>query len=211
MQVPRTPLSEQYWPKPNLVRRLYNWVISWAETPHALPALFVLAFVESSVFPIPPDVLLIPMNLARPRRGFFYAAVCSAGSVLGGMFGYLLGYLLKDAVKTFCIGYIPGFSQQVWDLVVLKYNENAFLAVFTAAFTPIPYKVFTIAGGFCEISFLTLVLASLLGRSARFFAVSTLFYFFGPWAKAFIDRYFNLLTVVFALLLIGGFLALKLL
>ncbi|MBI2191086.1 MAG: DedA family protein [Planctomycetes bacterium] len=191
------------------MRRLYRWVIHWSDTPYAVPALFILAFSESSFFPIPPDVLLMAMDLAQPRRGFIYAAVCSAGSVLGGMFGYALGYLLKDAVKGFCVAYVPGFTENVWNLVVQKYNENAFLAVFTAAFTPIPYKVFTIAGGFCEIPFLTLVVASLIGRPARFFAVSTLFYFCGAWAQQFIDRYFNLLTILFTVLLIGGFVLLK--
>ena len=102
-----------------------------------------------------------------------------------------------------------GLQRGGWSAVKDKYNENAFLAVFAAGFTPIPYKVFTIAGGFFEISFMTLIGASLFGRAGRFLIVSSLFYFFGPWAKKFIDRYFNLLTIIFAILLIGGFIALK--
>jgi len=184
-------------------------VLHWADTPYAVPALFLIAFAESSFFPIPPDVLLIAMALGRPKRAYYYAVICIAGSVLGGMLGYGLGFWLKDSVRDFCIAYVPGFSEGVWSAVKDKFNENAFLAVFAAGFTPIPYKVFTIAGGFFEISFMTLIGASLFGRAGRFLIVSSLFYFFGPWAKKFIDRYFNLLTIIFAILLIGGFIALK--
>ena len=190
------------------VKRLYNWVLHWADTPYGVPALFLLAFAESSFFPIPPDVLLIALALARPKRALYFAAVCSIGSVLGGVAGYGIGYYFWDAIGQPIIDFYH--AQVAFDKVKLAYQDNAFIAVFTAAFTPIPYKVFTIAGGICEINlFRDLVLASALGRSLRFFIVAVLFFFFGPPIKTFIDRYFELLTIAFTILLIGGFFAIK--
>lgn len=190
------------------LKRLYQWVLHWAETPYGVPALFLLSFAESSFFPIPPDVLLIALTLSIPRKGFYYAAVCSLGSVLGGMAGYAIGYYFWEAIGQPIINFYH--AQEAYAAVQKAYQDNAFFAVFTAAFTPIPYKVFTIAGGICHIRLLEdLVLGSLIGRSLRFFAVAALFYFFGPPIKKFIDRYFELLTIVFTVLLIGGFLAIK--
>lgn len=190
------------------IKRMYHWVLHWADTPYGVPALFVLAFAESSFFPIPPDVLLIALALAKPRRSLWYAAVCSVGSVLGGMAGYGIGFFLWDTVGQPIINFYH--AQATFVTVQGYYQENAFFYVFTAAFTPIPYKVFTIAGGICQISFWQdLILASLIGRSARFFLVAALFYFFGPPIKKFIDRYFELLTLIFGVLLVGGFLAIK--
>ena len=190
------------------VKRLYNWVLHWADTPYGVPALFLLAFAESSFFPIPPDVLLIALALARPKRALYFAAVCSVGSVLGGVAGYGIGYYFWDAIGQPIIDFYH--AQVAFATVKLAYQDNAFIAVFTAAFTPIPFKVFTIAGGICEINlFRDLVLASTLGRSLRFFIVAVLFFFFGPPIKTFIDRYFELLTIAFTILLIGGFFAIK--
>lgn len=190
------------------VKRLYNWVLHWADTPYGVPALFILAFAESSFFPIPPDVLLIALALSRPKRSLYFAAICSIGSVLGGVAGYGIGYYFWDAIGQPIIDFYH--AQAAYESVQIAYQENAFIAVFTAAFTPIPYKVFTIAGGICKIDLLgDLVLGSALGRSLRFFIVALLFFFFGPPIKKFIDRYFELLTVIFTLLLIGGFLAIK--
>jgi len=192
------------------LKRLYHWVLHWADTPYGVAALFLLAFAESSFFPIPPDVLLIALALAKPRKSLWFAAVCSAGSVLGGMAGYAIGYFFRTTVGDPIIRFYH--LEEAFRRVEQLYRDNAFAAVFTAAFTPIPYKVFTIAGGICAIGFWQdLVLGSLIGRSARFFLVALLFFFFGPPIKRLIDRYFEWLTLLFAVLLIGGFAAIKLL
>jgi len=189
-----------------IFRQLYNWVLSWAESIYADYALFVLAFAESSFFPVPPDVLLITLNIGKPKKSFKYATICTAGSVLGGMFGYLIGYGIWQLVKNFFFKYV--FSEQLFLKVQSLYQHNAFWSVFTAGFTPIPYKVFTIAAGVCEISFFMLVVASILSRGARFFLLSTLIWYFGAPIKKFIEKYFNLLTIIFTVLLIMGFLLL---
>jgi len=190
-----------------LLRKLYDWVISWSNKKHASKALFGLAFAESSFFPIPPDVLQIALSVSKPRNSFIYALISSIGSVLGGIFGYFIGFFLFDSVGKLIIDTL-GYQAQ-FDAVGNLYKSYAFLAILTAAFTPIPYKVFTIAAGFWQVGLMPLITASLIGRSARFFLVATLFYFFGPKIKAFIDKYFNLLTILFIVLLIGGFIAIK--
>ena len=190
-----------------LLRKLYDWVISWSNKKHASKALFGLAFAESSFFPIPPDVLQIALSVAKPKKSFFFALISSIGSVLGGIFGYFIGFFLFDSVGKLIIDAL-GYQAQ-FDAVGNLYKSYAFLAILTAAFTPIPYKVFTIAAGFWHISLSTLIIASIIGRSGRFFLVATLFYFFGPKIKDFIDEYFNLLTIAFLVLLVGGFVAIK--
>jgi len=192
-----------------LVRRLYDWVLHWADTPYGAPALFLLAFVESSIFPVPPDVLLITLSIARPRRAWFYATLCSVGSVLGGMVGYLLGWGFWSLLDDFFFSYVPGFTPELFARVQELYAQHDFWVVFTAGFTPIPYKVITIAAGVFLINFPVFVLASTVGRSARFFLVAWLIRRFGPEIRAFVDRYFNLLSIVFMVLLIGGFLVIK--
>jgi membrane protein YqaA with SNARE-associated domain len=195
----------------NLFRRLYDWVMHWADTPYGTPALGILAFAESSFFPVPPDPLLMALALSKPKRALFYAAVCSACSVVGGMFGYLIGYGAWNVVSDFFFNYLGpiGFTPENFAVVQDKYEANAFLAIFAAGFTPIPYKVFTVAAGVFSISFAPFVLASVLSRSARFFTVAGLIFFFGPSIKRVIDKYFNLLTLVFFVLLAGGFLVVK--
>jgi len=189
------------------IRALYDWVLHWADTPYGTPALGILAFAESSFFPVPPDVLLIALALGKPRRSFWYALVCAVFSVLGGMLGYVIGYALWEAVNQFFFTYV--FSEEVFSKVSGLYNDWAFWAVFTAGFTPIPYKVFTIAAGVMTIHFPMFVLASAISRSARFLLVAGMIYFFGPPIKTFIDKYFNILVVVFTVLLVGGFLLIK--
>ena len=189
------------------MRRSYDWVLSWAYSPYAVPALFLLAFSESSFFPVPPDVLLIALAISIPSKAFYFAAVCSVGSVLGGMLGYLIGYEFMEVVGNRIVAFY-GFMDK-WQAVGELYNNYAAWAVAIAGFTPIPYKVFTIAGGAFKIDFLVFVLASFVSRSARFFLVSTLIYYFGPPIKSFIDKYFNTLAIVFAVLLVGGFVLVK--
>ncbi len=190
-----------------LLRRLYDWVLSFANTKYAPLALFALAFIESSFFPVPPDLLLIALAISLPKKSFKYALLCSIGSVLGGIFGYMIGYGLYDLIGVKIISYL-GY-ENYFEIIGNLYRENAFFAILTAAFTPIPYKVFTIAAGFWKVDLITFILASIIGRSARFFIVAGLIYVFGARIKIFIDKYFSLLTITFMLLLVGGFLILK--
>jgi membrane protein YqaA with SNARE-associated domain len=192
-----------------LVRRLYDWVLHWAETPYGGPALFLLALVESSIFPVPPDVLLIALCIALPSRAWRFALLASAGSVLGGLIGYGIGWGAWSFVDTFFFDYIPGFTPAVFERVQGLFAEYDFWVVFTAGFTPIPYKVITIGSGVFNINLLVFSVASLVSRSLRFFLVAWLLHRYGSGMRDFIDRYFNLLSIVFVLLLIGGFLLLK--
>lgn len=190
------------------VKRLKAWVEGYAEKPHAEIALFLIAFAESSFFPIPPDVLLIAMAVIVPSKAFRYALVCSIGSVLGGVFGYFLGWAFFETLGQPILQFYGAMGQ--YENVKVLYDQHAFWAILAAGFTPIPYKVFTIAAGAFEVSLSTLVLASLIGRSGRFFLVAGLFYFFGAPIKKFIDKYFEILTVIFVILLVGGFVVIRL-
>ncbi len=192
-----------------LIRRLYDWVLHWAETPYGGPALFLLAFAESSVFPVPPDVLLITLCISLPRRSWYYAVLCSVGSVLGGILGYLLGWGFWALVDDFFFTFVPGFTPELFSRVQALYASHDFWVVFAAGFTPIPYKVITIAAGVFLINFPIFVVASLLGRSARFFLVAGLIRRYGSGIRAFIDRYFNLLSLLFLGLLVAGFLVVR--
>ncbi|CUU08103.1 membrane protein YqaA, SNARE-associated domain [Candidatus Thermokryptus mobilis] len=183
------------------------WVENFADKPYAGIALFIIAFAESSFFPIPPDVLLIAIALLKPRLSFRYALICSIGSVLGGMFGYLIGFQFYELIGKKIIEFYQ--LQQQYDAVKVMYDKNAFVAIAIAGFTPIPYKVFTIAAGAFQVSFPTLVVASALSRPARFFLVGGLIYSFGPRVKTFIDKYFDWLTIAFVILLILGFVLIK--
>ncbi len=189
------------------LRRLKDWVEAFAQKPGAGWALFLIAFAESSFFPIPPDVLLIALAIAIPNRSFAYALICSVGSVLGGMLGYFIGLELYETIGSRIISFY-GLQEQYLTVKSL-YENNAFSAIAIAGFTPIPYKVFTIAAGAFQVSFETLVLASSISRPARFFLVAGLFYYFGPRIKPYIDKYFEVLTLVFGVLLVAGFVLIK--
>ncbi len=202
------------------VRSLYDWTLHWAETPYGVPALFVLAFVEASFFPIPPDVMLLALTLGRPKRAPWFVAVCTAGSVLGALLGWWIGLGLWASLgeAAACPQYggggwlfehVPGFRCEAFGVVQRLYAENAALALFTAAFTPIPFKVFTIAAGVFGIPLSILLGASLVGRFARFALLGGLVYFFGERIRSFLERRFELVTVAFTVLLIGGFVAIK--
>lgn len=198
-------------PRWHVHRRMYNWVLSLAHHKHATGALFLLSFAESSFFPIPPDVLQIALTLERRDRAWYYAAVSTVASVLGGVFGWLIGYALWAVVSDFFFRYVPGVTPQNFLLVEQKFQANAFLTIFTAAFTPIPYKVFTIASGVFHISLWMLIIGSVVGRGGRFFLVAALLYIFGPPMKRFIEKYFNLLTLAFTALVVIGVVVWKLL
>ena len=202
------PVEEPKTKKKNgYIRRVYDWVLHWAETPYGVWALFILAFAESSFFPIPPDILLIALAISIPTKAFRYALVCSFGSILGGIFGYYIGAQLMGSVGQPLIDYYG--AQHYFDKVAGMYKEHEFWAVSAAGFTPIPYKVFTITGGACGINLVTFIIASTLSRSARFFIVAGLIYKFGPSIKTFIDKYFNVLSILFLIVLVLGFLLVK--
>jgi membrane protein YqaA with SNARE-associated domain len=272
-------------PRWHLHRRLYDWVLHWADTRYGTPALVVLAVAESSFFPIPPDPLLMALAIARPKRSFYYSLVCSVSSVVGGLLGYLIGFALWNPVGAPILSHLHQLSHDHQAVVVQQvdghfvrikrpdddgegqgrrvhrfrlhrdapkpeaprgqrvgdreyeeaqtscplapgqpahlmtdnyhvarawYEQYGVWIVFAAAFSPIPYKVFTILSGLATLNLLHFTIASVVGRSARFFLVGTLIYIFGRPIRAFIERYFNLLTVVFVLLLVGGFLVIRL-
>jgi membrane protein YqaA with SNARE-associated domain len=190
-----------------MIRRLYDWVLHWAETPHGTWALFLLAVCESSFFPVPPDVLLIALAVGLPKKSLKYALVCSAGSVLGGCLGYLIGWQFMVSIGEKIIEFY-GLAPKVGYIEGLYRQYDAW-AIGIAGFTPIPYKVFTISAGAFKINFPVFLLASLVSRSARFFLVGGLIYIFGPAIQRFIDRYFNILAVAFVVLLIAGFAVIK--
>jgi len=192
-----------------MVRRLYDWVLGWAEHPAGVAALAVLAFAESSFFPVPPDVLLIALAMGKPKRSMWFATVCSIGSVVGGVFGYGLGSLFWQALHPYFYAYVPGFTAAKFLYIKALYEKWNFWVVFTAGFTPIPYKVFTVSAGLFGVNFGLFLLASAVSRSARFFLVAGLIWRYGPPIKAFIERYFNLLAILFTVLLIGGFIVIK--
>ncbi len=195
-----------------LYRRLYDWVIHWADTPYALPAIIILSFAESSFFPIPPEALLLPLFLGEPKKAFKFAFWCSVASVLGGMFGYWLGYAVWEAgLDQFCFQYIPGFTEERFAKVSELYGEWNFWIVFTAGFSPLPYKVFTIAAGVCheDVNFGMFVLASAISRSARFFLEAALLRAYGEPIRDFIEKRLGLCALAFCVILVGGFAILK--
>ncbi|MGB2765176.1 MAG: VTT domain-containing protein [Candidatus Aminicenantaceae bacterium] len=193
-----------------LLRKLYNWVLHWAETPYGLLALFLLALAESSFFPIPPDPLLIALCLGAIKKSWRFALYASIASIIGGMIGYFIGFGLWQSVDSFFFKYVPFFTEETFQKVLIHYQKSGFWYVFVAGFTPIPYKIFTIASGVFKLNFFLFLLASTISRSLRFFAVAALFRKFGPGIKSFIDKYFNLFVILFFLLLFGGFLLIKL-
>ena len=190
-----------------MFRKLYNWVLHWAETPYGAWALFLLAFAESSFFPIPPDPLLIALAIARPKAALKFALVCSIGSVLGGCFGYLIGWQFMATAGDRLVA-LYGLTEKV-AYIEAMFNQYDAWAVAIAGFTPIPYKVFTISAGAFKINFPVFVIASTISRSARFFIVGGLIRVFGDKIQAFIEKYFDILAVTFTILLVGGFVAIK--
>ncbi len=190
-----------------MLKRLYHWVLHWSDSPYGAWALFILAFSESSFFPIPPDVLLVALAVGKPEKSLKFAAICALGSIIGGILGYVIGWQFMAAVGEKIVAFY-GLSTRVEYIEVL-YNRYDAWAVGIAGFTPIPYKVFTIAAGVFKINFFIFIAASAISRSARFFLVAGLIYYFGPGIQTFIEKYFNLLVVVFTILLVGSFVILK--
>lgn len=192
-----------------IMRRLYDWVLSWAEKPYAIWVLFALAFVESSFFPIPPDVLLMALCVSIPLCAWRFALACTLGSVLGGMFGYAIGMFAFDGLGQPVLEFYGAMDKYDW-MSALYQKYDAWI-VFSAGLTPIPYKVFTIAAGVFHVNFGVFVLASLVGRALRFYLIAMLLKKYGEPIKALIDRYFGLVSYGFVGLLILGFVILKVL
>ena len=194
----------------NIIKRLYDWMLSWGNSRWGALALFLFAFAESSFFPIPPDVLLIALCLGAVTRSFRFATICTAGSILGAMAGYAIGFLAWQtpsgeytALAQFFFAHV--FSMEAFQEVGALYDKYNFWIVFTAGFTPLPYKLFTISGGLFHINFVMFIIASIISRGLRFFLIAGLIWKFGAPIKVFIDKYFNLLAIVFTVLLIGSF------
>jgi len=215
-QVTENPPSQKSGQVPSwhLHRRLYDWILHWADTPYGGWALFLMSFAESSFFPVPPDVLLAPLVLGNRSKWFRFAFWCSLASVIGGALGYLIGMSVWGAIDdTVFSWHIPGINPDNFAKATGWYEKYNFWIVFAAGFTPLPYKVATISAGMFFGKnlqmFLVFMLASTISRTARFFLVAGLMGRFGPSIKPFIDKYFNLLCIIFVILLIGGFAVIK--
>jgi membrane protein YqaA with SNARE-associated domain len=192
-------------------RRLYDWVIHFANTPHGGRALFCLSFAESSFFPVPPDVLLAPLALGAPRKWVHFASLCSGASILGGILGYIIGVFLWSAIGSWAYAHLGaiGLTEENFAKFQSLYAKYDFWIVFTCGFTPLPYKVCTISAGVARITFPGFLIASALSRSARFFLVAGLMGWKGERIRPFIEKYFNWFSLAFVALLIGGFLVIK--
>jgi len=190
-----------------MLRALYDKVLELAAHRNAPWALSGVAFLESSVFPIPPDVMLIPMVLAERVKAWAFAAIATVSSVLGGVLGYAIGYFLFELVGRPILGFY-GYTEAFADFAS-RYNEYGAWIVFIAGVTPFPYKVITIASGATQLNFLVFMVASIAARGLRFFLVSALLYWFGPPIRDFIEERLGLVTTVFMVLLIGGFVLVK--
>lgn len=190
-----------------MLKRLYHWTLAKAAHPLAERWLAGIAFAESSFFPIPPDIMLIPMCLARPERAFRFALICTIASVVGSLLGYAIGYFLFASVgepllKLYGLnGEFAAFSQ--------RFNDQGWLIVLAAGFTPLPFKVITIAAGATAMPLYVLIAAAVIARSARFFIVAGLIWRFGEPMKAVIEKHFGAMTLAVAVVGIGGFVAVK--
>ena len=200
-----------------LIKKIYDWVLGLAQKPNGDISLGILSFSEASFFPIPPDVLLIPLCLGNRKNIYFFAFICSCFSIIGAIFGYYIGKLLwwnvpgieYSYIANMFFEYVPGITIDGFNRIQSMYDRWNFWIVFTAGFTPIPFKLITISAGTFNINFLMFVVASIISRSARFFIVASLIKLFGDPIKEFIEKYFNLLAIVFTILLIGGFIFIK--
>lgn len=188
-----------------MLRRLYDWVLSLSARPSAPWALGAVSFTESSFFPIPPDVMLIPMCLAKPQRAFFYAGICTVTSVLGGLLGYAIGYLLYESVGSWLIQ-LYGYGQQSAAFRD-AYAQWGHWVILIKGVTPIPYKLVTITAGFAEYNIFWFVVLSIITRGFRFYLVAGLLYWLGPSARQFIEKRLELFFFAFMILFVLGILA----
>jgi membrane protein YqaA with SNARE-associated domain len=189
------------------MKRIYDWMMRMAGHERAPEALFLVSFVESSIFPIPPDVMLIPMVLAQRVRAWWYATIATVGSVLGGVAGYAIGYFLFELIGQPILrwyGYASGFQE-----FSEQFNTWGVLIIILKGWTPFPYKVLTILAGATHMNIFAFMAASVVARAMRFYLVAALFYWYGPPIREFVERRLSLVTTVFAVVLIGGFVAIR--
>lgn len=202
-------MNEAAGKRKSLLRRCYHWTLSWADHPHAKIALFLIAVIESSVFPIPPDILLIALALGRPDHSFRFAAVSTAGSTIGAAIGYLIGMALFAAVALPVIDFYGVMPQFEW--AQTQFETYGVSIILIAGFSPIPFKVFTIAAGAFGLPFLWFMLASLVSRGARFYLEAALLHWGGPRLRELVERHFEWITIAVTLLVVAGFVLLWLL
>ena len=192
-----------------IFRNLYNWTLEKSSTKEAPWFLSLISFTESSFFPIPPDIILIPMILAKRANAFLFATICTISSAIGGIFGYLIGLLLFNSIGIVLINFYH--LEESINEFKNYYNSYGAWIVIIAGFTPFPFKVITIASGLFQLNFFIFLICSIISRGARFYLVAGLLYFFGKKIKLFIDKYFNILTILFFIILIGSILVIKIL
>lgn len=190
-----------------VLRRLYDWTLRLAAHKQATWALAGVSFIESSFFPIPPDIVLIPMCVANRRRAFFYATVCTLSSVAGGMLGYAIGYALFESIGRHIVDFY-GMTGK-FDALQIKYDEWGGWIIFAKGLTPFPYKIITIFSGVMHMNLAIFIIASIFGRAIRFYLVAALLWKFGAPVQKFIEKHLTLVTLLFLILLIGGFVGIK--
>ncbi len=186
----------------NFLKKTYNWTLEKAQHKNAKWYLSLISFAESSFFPIPPDILLIPMALASKARALFYAFMCTLFSVLGGILGYAIGYFFYNSVGIYIVDFYH--LENSFNIFENYYKEFGILIVLGAGITPFPYKFITIASGVFGLNIFLFIIVSIIGRGLRFYLIAILLYFFGKKIKLIIDKYFNILTIVFFILLVGS-------
>ena len=186
----------------NFLKKTYNWTLEKAQHKNAKWYLSLISFAESSFFPIPPDILLIPMALASKANALFYAFICTLFSVLGGILGYAIGYFFYNSVGIYIVDFYH--LENSFNIFENYYKEFGILIVLGAGITPFPYKFITIASGVFGLNIFLFIIVSIIGRGLRFYLIAILLYFFGEKIKLIIDKYFNILTIVFFILLVGS-------
>lgn len=191
----------------NVIRKIYDWTLQKSRHPRATWFLAIISFSESSFFPIPPDVILIPMAIANRLKALTYAFICTLSSVLGGIFGYLIGYFFFNSIGLIIVEYYA--LDNLFNNFENYYNDHGFWIVLGAGFTPFPFKLITIASGFFSLNFFLFIGASILARGMRFFLLAFLIKLFGNLITKFIDKFFNILAIIFFILLIGSFIIIK--
>lgn len=190
-----------------MLRRLYNWTLGLASRPYAVYALALVSFAESSFFPIPPDIMLVPMALAQPKRIWFYALVCSVASVLGGLVGYMIGALLYDSIGSWIFN-LYGLTDSAHQFRE-SYANYGHWVILLKGLTPIPYKLVTITSGFAGYNIFWFTVLSIITRSGRFFILALLLSRFGPFIKRQLDKHLTVILTVFVVVLVGGFFGFK--
>ena len=186
----------------NFLKRIYNWTLEKVQHKNAKWYLSLISFAESSFFPIPPDILLIPMALSSKAKALFYAFICTLFSVLGGILGYAIGYFFYNSLGIYIVEFYH--LENSFSVFGNYYKEFGILIVLGAGITPFPYKFITIASGVFGLNIFLFIIISIIGRGLRFYLIAILLYFFGEKIKLFIDKYFNILTIVFFILLVGS-------